>query len=112
MGAPRLGLFALAWPPLAARCCFHPFGQRAGVAGSDKRSLAAHGDPHAFQGSNKIPRVLGEFGDDPHRYADGKARKNYAATSPITRASGKKKVIAARFIHNDRRTYRVVRSRD
>jgi transposase len=47
-------------------------------------------------------RVLGEFGDDLHRYADGKARKNYAATSPITRASGKKKVVAARFIHNDR----------
>ena len=47
-------------------------------------------------------RVLGEFGDDPHRYASGKARKNYAATSPITRASGKKKVVAARFIHNDR----------
>jgi transposase len=47
-------------------------------------------------------RVLGEFGDDLHRYADGKARKNYAATSPITRASGKKKVVIARFIHNDR----------
>jgi hypothetical protein len=47
-------------------------------------------------------RVLGEFGDDPDRYADGKARRNYAATSPITRASGKKKVVAARFIHNDR----------
>src|SRR6266568_481922 len=47
-------------------------------------------------------RVLAEFGDEPHRYADGKARRNYAATSPITRASGKKKVVAARFIHNDR----------
>ena len=47
-------------------------------------------------------RVLGEFGDDPHRYASGKARKNYAATSPITRASGKKKIVAARFIRNDR----------
>jgi transposase len=47
-------------------------------------------------------RVLGEFGDDPHRYADAKSRKNYAATSPITRASGKKKIVAARFIHNDR----------
>jgi transposase len=47
-------------------------------------------------------RVLAEFGDDPHRYADGKSRRNYAATSPITRASGKKKVVAARFIHNDR----------
>ena len=26
-------------------------------------------------------RQLGEFGDDPHRYASAKARKNYAATS-------------------------------
>ncbi|TDD42067.1 IS110 family transposase [Kribbella antibiotica] len=47
-------------------------------------------------------RVLAEFGDDPHRYANAKARKNYAATSPITRASGKKKVALARFVHNDR----------
>jgi hypothetical protein len=47
-------------------------------------------------------RVLAEFSDDPHRYRDGKARRNYAATSPVTRASGKKKVVAARFIHNDR----------
>jgi hypothetical protein len=47
-------------------------------------------------------RVLAEFGDDPHRYRDGKARRNYAATSPITRASGKRKVVAARFVHNDR----------
>jgi Transposase/Transposase IS116/IS110/IS902 family len=45
-------------------------------------------------------RVLAEFGDDPRRYADGKARRNYAATSPITRASGKKRVVAARFVHN------------
>jgi transposase len=47
-------------------------------------------------------RVLAEFGDDPARYRDGKARRNYAGTSPVTRASGKKKVVAARFIHNDR----------
>ncbi len=47
-------------------------------------------------------RVLGEFGDDPHRYTDARARKNYAATSPITRASGKKKIVAARYIHNGR----------
>jgi transposase len=47
-------------------------------------------------------RVLAEFGDDPHRYATAKARKNYAGTSPITRASGKKKVALARFVHNDR----------
>ena len=44
----------------------------------------------------------GEFGDDPDRYASGKARKNYAGTSPITRASGKKKAVLARYVHNDR----------
>jgi transposase len=47
-------------------------------------------------------RVLAEFGDDPDRYTSAKARKNYAATSPITIASGKKKVALARYIHNDR----------
>jgi transposase len=47
-------------------------------------------------------RVLAEFGDDPDRYADAKSRKNYAGTSPITRASGKKKVVLARYVHNDR----------
>jgi transposase len=55
-------------------------------------------------GMGVIPgaRVLGEFGDDPHRYIHAKARKNYAATSPITRASGKKKAVLARFVHNSR----------
>jgi hypothetical protein len=47
-------------------------------------------------------RQLGEFGDDPHRYATAKARKNYAAISPVTRQSGKKKIVMARFIRNDR----------
>jgi transposase len=47
-------------------------------------------------------RVLAEFGDDPARYASAKARKNYAATSPITRTSGKKKTVLARHVHNDR----------
>jgi Transposase/Transposase IS116/IS110/IS902 family len=47
-------------------------------------------------------RVLGEFGDDPLRYHDARARKNYAGTSPITRASGKKKVVLARYARNDR----------
>lgn len=47
-------------------------------------------------------RVLAEFGDDTTRYATAKARKNYAGTSPITRASGKKKIVLARYVHNDR----------
>jgi transposase len=47
-------------------------------------------------------RVLAEFGDDKRRYADAKARKNYAGTSPITRQSGKRTSVLARRVHNDR----------
>jgi transposase len=47
-------------------------------------------------------RVLGEFGDDPHRYVDAKARKSYAGTAPITRASGTKKIVLARYARNRR----------
>ena len=47
-------------------------------------------------------RVLAEFGDDPHRYADAKARKNYAGTAPITRASGKSRIVLARYARNRR----------
>jgi transposase len=47
-------------------------------------------------------RVIAEFGDANGRYVSAKARRNYAGTSPITRASGKKKVVMARFVHNDR----------
>src|SRR4029453_9262698 len=47
-------------------------------------------------------RVLAEFGDDKNRYGDARARKNYAGTSPITRASGKKKTVLARYVHNNR----------
>ena len=47
-------------------------------------------------------RVLAEFGDDPDRYADAKARKNYAGTAPITRASGKSRVVLARVARNKR----------
>jgi len=47
-------------------------------------------------------RALGEFGDDPNRYADAKSRKNYAGTSPITRASGTRSVVLARYVRNDR----------
>ncbi len=47
-------------------------------------------------------RVLAEFGDDPTRYADARARKNYAGTSPITRASGKRTLVLARYARNRR----------
>ena len=47
-------------------------------------------------------RVLGEFGDDPNRYTTAKSRKNYAGTSPLTVASGKKCAVLARHIRNRR----------
>jgi hypothetical protein len=47
-------------------------------------------------------RVLGEFGDEPNRYATAKSRKNYAGTSPITRASGTKRTVLARYARNRR----------
>jgi len=47
-------------------------------------------------------RVLGEFGDAPDRYATAKCRKNYAGTSPVTRASGRKQAVLARHARNKR----------
>ena len=47
-------------------------------------------------------RVLGEFGDAPDRYASAKSRKNYAGTSPLTVASGKKRAVLARHVRNRR----------
>ena len=47
-------------------------------------------------------RVLGEFGDDPNRYTTAKSRKNYAGTSPLTVASGRKRAVLARHIRNRR----------
>ena len=45
-------------------------------------------------------RVLGEFGDDPNRYADAKGRRNYAGSSPITKQSGSRKIALARYVRN------------
>jgi transposase len=77
------------------------------LQGQVEEHFGRHPDAEIYRsqpGMGAIPgaRVLAESGDDPHRYRDGKARRNYAGTSPITRASGKKKVVAARFIHNNR----------
>jgi transposase len=52
-------------------------------------------------------RVLGEFGDDPNRYTDAKSRRNYAGTSPLTVASGKKRAVLARHVRN-RRLYNAI----
>jgi len=47
-------------------------------------------------------RVLGEFGDDRTRFASPKSRKNYAGTSPVTRASGRSRIVLARHARNRR----------
>jgi transposase len=47
-------------------------------------------------------RVLGEFGDVPDRYLTAKCRRNYAGTSPVTRASGTRRVVLARHVRNKR----------
>ena len=73
--------------------------------------LAAHFEKHpdadiylSLPGFGVIlsARVLAEFGDDPNRYDNAKSRKNYAGTSPITRASGTRHVALARFIRPTR----------
>jgi hypothetical protein len=47
-------------------------------------------------------RVLGEFGDDPHRYATAKGRKAFAGTAPITRSLGLRTVVVVRAACNQR----------
>jgi transposase len=71
------------------------------------RSLKVHPDAEIYLSLPGLATVLGarvlaEFGDDPNRYQDGRARKNYAGTSPITQASGRTRVVLARFIRNKR----------
>src|SRR5665647_948301 len=80
-----------------ACCSWVMTGQRTTTMSRSSTRPAGHW-PGA--GSPKGARVLGEFGDDPTRYVDAKARKAYAGTAPITRASGTKKVVMARYARN------------
>jgi Transposase IS116/IS110/IS902 family len=47
-------------------------------------------------------RVLGEFGEDPTRFTDAASRRRYAGTAPITRASGRSRVVLLRRARNQR----------
>ena len=53
-------------------------------------------------GSILSARVLGEFGDDRTRWPDPASRRAYAGSAPITRASGKRRLVLARNIRNKR----------
>ena len=71
------------------------------------RDFEAHPDAEVVRslpglGTVLGARVLGEFGDAPDRYTTAKCRKNYAGTSPITRASGTRRVVLARHVRNQR----------
>ena len=70
-------------------------------------SFGQHPDAEVYRsqpglGPILAARVLAEFGDDPDRYADAKSRKNYSGMSPITRASGTRRVVLARYARNRR----------
>jgi transposase len=47
-------------------------------------------------------RVLGEFGHDPTRFTDAASRRRYAGTAPVTRASGRSRVVLLRRARNQR----------
>ena len=81
--------------------------QTAQLAGELEAGFRQHPDAEVVRslpglGTVLGARVLGEFGDEPNRYANAKCRKNYAGTSPITRASGTKRVVLARHARNHR----------
>ena len=72
-----------------------------------KQGFGQHPDAEIYlsqpgMGPVLAARVLAEMGDDPHRYADARARKNYAGMAPITRASGTRRVVLARYVRNRR----------
>jgi transposase len=47
-------------------------------------------------------RLLAEIGDDPTRFATARGLKAFAGTAPITRASGRKKIVTRRIVRNKR----------
>jgi transposase len=70
-----------------------------------RRSFRSHPDAEIYLslpglGDVLGARALGEFGDDRTRYGHPKARKAYAGTAPITKASGTRRVVLARFARN------------
>ena len=77
------------------------------LAGQVEQGFGQHPDVEIYRSQPGLgmilgARVLAEFGDDPHRYPDAKSRKNYSGMSPITKASGTKRVVLARYARNRR----------
>jgi transposase len=81
--------------------------QTAALEGEMERCFGQHPDAEIVTSQPGLgvvlgARVLAEFGDDKDRYADARARRNYAGTSPITKTSGKQRVVLARYVRNKR----------
>ncbi len=47
-------------------------------------------------------RVMAEIGDDPHRFTSAHRLRAFAGTAPITRASGRTRLVNARRVRNKR----------
>lgn len=81
--------------------------QVAALGGEVERCFGQHPDAEIIASQPGLgvvlgARVLAEFGDDKDRFADAKARRNYAGTSPITKTSGRSRVVLARYARNKR----------
>jgi transposase len=77
------------------------------LAGQVEQGFGQHPDAEIYRSQPGLgtilgARVLAEFGDDPDRYLDAKARRNYSGMSPITKASGTKRIVLARYARNRR----------
>jgi len=96
---------------VAARSAIRLISAYTAEIGELEEALSEHFDQHpdakivrSLPGLGTIlgARVLGEFGDDRTRFASPQSRKNYAGTSPITRASGRSRIVLARYARNRR----------
>jgi transposase len=77
------------------------------LAGQVEQGFGRHPDVEIYLSQPGLgtilgARVLAEFGDDFDRYADAKARRNYSGMSPITKASGTRRIVLARYARNRR----------
>jgi transposase len=77
------------------------------LAGAVTDALGRHPDAKvilSFPGLGPVTgsRILAEIGDDRTRFADARALRAYAGAAPITRASGKSRLIQHRRIKNQR----------
>jgi transposase len=64
----------------------------------DAKIITSHPGLSTISGA----RLLGEIGDDPHRFTDARALKAYAGSAPVTRASGKTRLVLHRRAKNKR----------